>query len=94
LSAASLRATASLSAGMPATGVYLVRPSAIARQAASFTCAGVSKSGSPAPNPTTSFPARRSAFALASMARVCDGSTASTERAKPRLAIAGHPSRS
>src|SRR5580704_1834645 len=40
--------------------------------------AGVGKSGSPAPNPMTSAPAARSAFALASTARVAEADTAPT----------------
>ena len=46
------------SAGMPVTGVYLCAPESIARFAASRTCAGGSKSGSPTPNPKTSGGAR------------------------------------
>src|SRR4029450_11797259 len=42
------------------------------------TCAGVGKSGSPAPNPITSSPAVLSAFALASTASVADSAMAAT----------------
>src|SRR5487761_824671 len=44
---------------------------------------GVGKSGSPAPNPTTSSPAARSALALASTASVADGLTAATRAEMP-----------
>src|SRR5438105_15806284 len=43
-------------------------------------CGGVGKSGSPAPNPTTSTPAAWSAFALASTASVADSVMAPTRR--------------
>ena len=67
-----LRATASRSSGIPAAGVYLVNPSWIARIAASRTCAGVSKSGSPAPNETTSTPAAFIALARPMIRIVAD----------------------
>jgi hypothetical protein len=44
-------------AGVPSTAVYLVSPSLIALIAACLILSGVSKSGSPAPRPITSFPA-------------------------------------
>ena len=50
--------------GVPSTGVYLVSPSLIAFIAASFILSGVSKSGSPAPKPITSFPAALSSLAF------------------------------
>src|SRR5664280_127722 len=59
--------------GMPLAGVYLVNPSARALTAASLICCGVSKSGSPAPKPTTSCPSAFICLALESMARVRDG---------------------
>jgi phosphoserine aminotransferase len=58
-------------------GVYLwALGSRQAATAASTMWAGVGKSGSPAPKPTTLSPAALSAFALASMARVADSATA------------------
>src|SRR5688572_28253686 len=59
--------------GMPAAGVYLVNPSASALAAASLMCCGVSKSGSPAPKPTTSCPSAFICLALESMASVSEG---------------------
>jgi len=50
--------------GVPSTAVYFVSPSFIACMAASLILSGVSKSGSPAPNPITSFPAALSSLAL------------------------------
>src|SRR5260221_12930790 len=68
---------AARSSGRPAAGVYLwLRGSRHAAAAASTMWAGVGKSGSPAPKPTTSTPAACSAFALASTARVADGAIA------------------
>src|SRR3954454_7860142 len=64
---------ASRSSGSPDAGVYLWY--ATFRQAASAAatmCAGVGKSGSPAPKPITGSPAACSAFALASTASVAD----------------------
>src|SRR5208283_1578262 len=66
-------AMASRNSGMPLLGVYLVKPAASALMQASLMCCGVSKSGSPAPKPTTSSPAAFIALALASMASVSDG---------------------
>ena len=64
---------ASRSSGRPDVGVYLwKRGSAHARAAASTTCGGVGKSGSPAPKPITASPAATSALALASTASVAD----------------------
>jgi len=62
-------------AGEPdfATPQHIVDAAAKALAAASFMCCGVSKSGSPAPKPTTSSPAAFIALALASMASVSDG---------------------
>src|SRR5512142_2634113 len=70
-------AIASRSSGMPAVGVYFVKPWSIATFAASLMDLGVSKSGSPAPKPTTSMPFAFISFALAVMARVGEGFTAS-----------------
>src|ERR671934_2615609 len=64
---------ASRSSGMPPTGVYLVKLALMARLAASLTCDGVGKSGSPAPKDTTLIPARCISLALASTAMVADG---------------------
>src|SRR5438034_11732613 len=58
---------------MPPTSVYFVWPRDIAWTAASLMRAGVSKSGSPAPNEITSTPRARSALALACTASVDDG---------------------
>ena len=44
-------------AGVPSTAVYFVSPLLIALIAAFLILSGVSKSGSPAPSPITSFPA-------------------------------------
>src|SRR5947209_4381322 len=59
--------------GRPALGVYFVMPLCNAAIAASLMCSGVSKSGSPAPNPQTSRPSAFIAFAFASIDRVRDG---------------------
>src|SRR5215475_6031176 len=65
---------AALSSGMPSTAVYFAAlPPSIARIAARLMCSGVSKSGSPAPNPITSRPAALSARALSVTAMVADG---------------------
>src|SRR6185436_3865679 len=61
---------------MPLAGVYLVNPSLSALAAASLMCCGVSKSGSPAPKPTTSMPSAFIALAFESMASVKDGGRA------------------
>jgi hypothetical protein len=53
------------------------------RQAAAATstmCAGVGKSGSPAPKPMTCSPAACNALAFASTARVAEGATAAARR--------------
>src|SRR5947208_9663348 len=70
-----LSAIASLSSGKQGVGVYFVTPLSSAAFAASLMNAGVSKSGSPAPNPTTSTPAFFSAAAFALTARVIDSET-------------------
>ena len=59
--------------GVPSTAVYFVSPSLIAFIAALLTLSGVSKSGSPAPNPITSFPAALSSLAFCVTAIVGDG---------------------
>src|SRR5207237_5384834 len=56
--------------------------------AASLINAGVSKSGSPAPKPTTSIPAFFIAFALALTARVIDSDTSFTRSASGNIAKA------
>src|SRR3954462_11726046 len=66
---------AALSSGTQGVGVYLVRPLSRAVLAASLMKAGVSKSGSPAPKPTTSTPAFLRALALARRERVRDSAT-------------------
>ena len=60
---------------VPEAGVYLVNPVLIASIAAWLILSGVLKSGSPAPNPTTSIPFPFNSLALAVMARVDDGLT-------------------
>ena len=50
--------------GVPSTAVYLVSPLLIALIAAFLILSGVSKSGSPAPSPITSFPAALSSLAF------------------------------
>ena len=58
---------------MPSTAVYLVSPLLIALIAASLILSGVSKSGSPAPNPMTSLPAALISLAFEVTAIVGDG---------------------
>ena len=58
---------------MPSTAVYLVSPSLIAFIAASLILSGVSKSGSPAPRPITSYPAAFSSLAFWVTAIVGEG---------------------
>src|SRR6185312_4623494 len=67
-----LSAIACFSSGMDGVGVYFVWPLSSAAFAASLINAGVSKSGSPAPKPTTSTPAFFRALALALTLRVID----------------------
>ena len=69
------------SSGMPLLGVYLVKPAARAAAAASLMCCGVSKSGSPAPKPTTSSPLAFISLAFESMTRVRDGDSEAARRA-------------
>src|SRR3984893_4374989 len=64
---------AARNSGMPALGVYLVKPACNASIAAALICSGVSKSGSPAPNPHTSMPSAFIAFALLSIESVREG---------------------
>ena len=49
---------------VPSTAVYFVSPSFIALIAACLILSGVSKSGSPAPKPITSFPAAFNSLAF------------------------------
>ena len=58
---------------MPSTAVYLVSPLLIAFIAASLILSGVSKSGSPAPRPITSFPVALNSLAFWVTAMVGDG---------------------
>src|SRR5689334_24882125 len=58
---------------MPPTSVYLPTPFSSAAAAAALMCAGVSKSGSPAPKLTTSMPSALSFAAFAVTASVIDG---------------------
>src|SRR3954467_11867095 len=70
---------------MQGVGVYLVCPLSSATLQASLMNAGVSKSGSPAPNPTTSTPAFFIAAALALTARVMDSETRATRSARGNM---------
>src|SRR6266700_3586388 len=70
-----LSAMACRSSGRQGVGVYFVCPLSSAIFAASLMNAGVSKSGSPAPKPTTSTPAFLSALALALTASVIESET-------------------
>jgi hypothetical protein len=79
-------AKASRSSGMPAGGAYLVLPWARARLAASLTCSGVSKSGSPAVRATRSTPFRLSSRARALTATVAEGFMDFTLWERPRMA--------
>ena len=65
---------------MKAAGVYFVKPSASALAQASLMCCGVSKSGSPAPKPTTSMPSAFICLALESLANVSDGAREAARR--------------
>ena len=58
---------------MPSTAVYFVSPLLIALIAAFLILSGVSKSGSPAPRPITSFPAALNSLAFWVTAIVGDG---------------------
>src|SRR5881394_2128113 len=73
---------ATRSSGKQGVGVYFVCPLSSAVFAASLINAGVSKSGSPAPNPTTSIPAFFIALALALTASVIESATTFTRSAK------------
>src|SRR5437879_5658811 len=64
---------AARNSGIPALGVYLVKPAWSASIAAALMCSGVSKSGSPAPKPHTSIPSAFIAFALLSIESVSEG---------------------
>src|SRR5947208_13257648 len=78
---------APLSSGIDGVGVYLVCPLSSAALAASLMNAGVSKSGSPAPKPTTSTPAFFSAAALALTARVIDSETSFIRSARGNMEV-------
>ena len=78
-SAFSLSATAFLSSGSPAAGVYFVYPALMAATPASLICAGVGKSGSPVPKLTTSSPAAFIFFARLSTASVEEACTAEAD---------------
>src|SRR5947207_7442916 len=65
---------------MPLAGEYFVNPSFNAFTAASLICCGVSKSGSPAPKPTTSCPSAFICLAFESIARVSDGDNVAARR--------------
>ena len=59
---------------MPAAGVYLVLPAAIAAAPAWQMCGGVGKSGSPTDRSMTSMPSAFIAPARAAIASVAEGS--------------------
>ena len=72
---------AARSAGSPGVGEYLwFAGTRHASTAASTMCAGVEKSGSPAPNPITGLPSAFRALAFALTASVADGAMAQTRR--------------
>jgi hypothetical protein len=75
LSRSNFAMIASLSSLIPSTFVYFVKPPRMASIAASLMCAGVSKSGSPAPSPMMSLPSALSLAARAVTARVAEGLT-------------------
>src|SRR5687768_3105366 len=70
---------------MHGVGVYFVWPLSSAALAASLMNAGVSKSGSPAPKPTTSMPAFFMAPALALTARVIESATSFIRSARANI---------
>src|SRR5687767_238155 len=72
---------------MQGVGVYLVWPLSSAALAASLMNAGVSKSGSPAPKPTTSIPAFFMALALALTARVIESATSFIRSARANIFV-------
>ena len=65
---------ASRNSGVPPTAVYREKLFWMAAIAASLTCCGVEKCGSPAPKSTTSIPCWRSLSASATTAMVAEGS--------------------
>src|SRR3954468_9263765 len=71
--------------GRHGVGVYFVWPRSRAALAASLMNAGVSKSGSPAPKPTTSMPAFFMAPALALTARVIESATSFIRSARANI---------
>src|SRR5688500_2369490 len=73
---------AALSSGSHGAAVYFVMPLSRARLASSLMNVGVSKSGSPAPKPTTSTPAFFIALALAVTASVIESATRATRSAR------------
>src|SRR4051812_43361940 len=79
---------ACFSSGRQGVGVYLVWPLSSAALAASLIKPGVSKSGSPAPKPTTSPPAFFSAAALALTASVIDSQQSSIRSARGNMGSA------
>src|SRR3954469_10250477 len=78
---------ACFNSGQHGVGVYLVSPLSSAAWAASLMNDGVSKSGSPAPKPTTSTPAFFSAAALALTLSVIASLTALIRRASGTVAM-------
>src|SRR5687768_14731568 len=70
---------------MHGVGVYFVWPLSSAALAASLIKPGVSKSGSPAPKPTTSTPAFFMAPALALTARVMESATSFIRSARGNI---------
>src|SRR3954454_12196145 len=80
---------AALSSRVPAAGVYFVKPCSIAACPAALMCAGVSKSGSPAPNSTTSTPCALSLSASTSTFIVGDADTRLIRSASISISPAG-----
>src|SRR3954469_5351978 len=78
---------AARNSGKQGVGVYFVCPRSSAAFAASLMNAGVSKSGSPAPKPTTSTPAFFSAAAFALTFSVIASLTALIRRASGKVAM-------
>src|SRR5580704_17422222 len=72
---------------MPSILVYLLSPRSIALMAAPLMLSGVSKSGSPAPNPMTLRPAALSARALSVTAMVAEGLMRLSESARKAMDI-------
>ena len=88
-------ATALRASIVPGVGVYFVCPSRMARIPASLIWSGVSKSGSPAPKPTTGIPSAFICLNFELTASVADGATAerildNSFMAKPSIQVWRH----